>query len=198
MEALTLLKAGKKIKVDRNFVYPPTPMMQVGYGGTQEIIDLTEVPLRKPGDYSPDHNVTLDTLKIVGYSDGICKRIEYVYANPQMNRLFAHLEDGTEEDYKLSIIDLWGSYKGEYIEPVKVILRFYGYVDGVGTQCYSKELKVSTDWSNNQLVDFVLHNERDHLDKDILITLPSGYIIVLKSNTRQSVLTEDHLKTQEE
>lgn len=195
VEILTLLSEGKKLKVNQRFVYPPTPMMNVIHdGGIKDFVELTGIPLSKFGDYSPERKgVVLESLTISGYSDGISKKIEYVYANPQMNRLFAHLEDGTEEDYDWSILDIYSGYQGEYVEPVTIRLEFISYTDGIGKQVQGKEIHVSAEWDDQKVVDFILHNEHEHLDKDLMIVFPGGYTIMLQSDARDKALTEDHL-----
>ena len=195
MEILTLLSEGKKIKVNKRFCYPLTPIMNIVHdGGIKDMVELTGVPLRKFGDYSPERKrVVLEALTISGYGTSISKNIEYVYANPQMNRLFAVLEDGTKEDYDWSILDIYSGYAGEYIEPVTIRLEFISYTDGIGKQVQGKEIQVSAEWDDQKVVDYILHNEHEHLDKDLMIVFPDGYTMMLQSATRDRALTEDHL-----
>lgn len=41
--------------------------------------------------------------------------IEYIYTNPQFNRMFAHLEDGRNVDYDLSFMDIFWNHFIEYV-----------------------------------------------------------------------------------
>lgn len=50
-------------------------------------------------------------------------KIEYIYTNPQFNRMFARLEDGRNVDYKLSFMDIFWNKFIEYVPPKPVKKR---------------------------------------------------------------------------
>lgn len=56
----------------------------------------------------------------IGYQSEKWIRIKYYWCNPQMNRTFAMLEDGTEVDSSISILDLQYSSFIDYIEDINV------------------------------------------------------------------------------
>lgn len=134
-QAYELLKQGKKIKVGMCYVHSDIPIIKLkGQDGkSEDTISMDCISKNKFDTYLVERDVPmLDEVSVVGYGSGAAEKIEYVYANPQMNRLFAVLKDGTTEDYSWNMLNMW-SFEGEY-EPettmVPVEMEFYSnFVD---------------------------------------------------------------------
>ena len=159
-EAYELLKQGKKVQVNMNYVYPSIPTIKLKdfNGKVEGLVKLDCIPETKFGKYTIESDIPLvDEVSVISYSSGKCKKIKYIYANPQMNRLFAVLEDGTEEDFKWSMLDMWWSYEGEYIpetplESVKVKIG----------ECCVYYFNIPKDSSWQQIKDEVLKYLTEH------------------------------------
>lgn len=65
--------------------------------------------------YYEDFNCKNDS----GWSSSLTKwtNVEYIYTNPQFNRMFALLEDGRKVDYELSFMQMFWNTFVEYIPP---------------------------------------------------------------------------------
>lgn len=109
---------GKKLKLKNlNYVYSSIPGIKVvGADGTSDTFDLDCISTGTYDEYLVEKPINhVDSISVVSYTGGNAVPIEYIYANPQMNRLFAHLANGEDVDYDLNILDLScveGEYKG--------------------------------------------------------------------------------------
>ena len=115
---MKMLREGKKLKLKNlNYVYSSIPGIKVvGTDGTSDTFDLDCISTGTYDEYIVEKPINqVDSVSVVSYKVGNSVPIEYIYANPQMNRLFAHLANGEDVDYDLSILDLScveGEYKG--------------------------------------------------------------------------------------
>lgn len=115
---MKMLHEGKKLKLKNlNYVYSSIPGIKVvGTDGTSDTFDLDCISTGTYDEYLVEKPINhVDSISVVSYTGGNAVPIEYIYANPQMNRLFAHLANGEDVDYDLNILDLScveGEYKG--------------------------------------------------------------------------------------
>lgn len=115
---MNMLHEGKKLKLKNlNYVYSSIPGIKVvGADGTSDTFDLDCISTGTYDEYLVEKPINhVDSISVVSYTGGNAVPIEYIYANPQMNRLFAHLANGEDVDYDLNILDLScveGEYKG--------------------------------------------------------------------------------------
>lgn len=72
-------------------------------------VTMENRPIRYSEDYN-DPNVKSWSSTNVKHT-----AIEYIYTNPQFNRMFAHLEDGRDVDYNLSLMDIFWNKFIEYV-----------------------------------------------------------------------------------
>ena len=113
-EAYTLLSGGKKIKVDKRYCYNSIPTIRITGDKGTDMFELDCIGNNTFESYMTERPVgEPEEISVVGYSDGNSSKIVYIKANPQMNVLTAHLEDGNDVGYNLSILDMH-SFKGEY------------------------------------------------------------------------------------
>ena len=100
---------GKKLKIEKlKYVYPSIPSIKVvGLNNVEDTLELDCIPKGEFETYMVEKPVEpLDSVTVTSYRSGDAVPIEYIYANPQMNRLFAHLANGEDVDYSLSILDV--------------------------------------------------------------------------------------------
>ena len=115
---MKMLHEGKKLKLKNlNYVYSSIPGIKVvGADGASDTFDLDCISTGTYDEYLVEKPINhVDSISVVSYTVGNAVPIEYIYANPQMNRLFAHLANGEDVDYDLNILDLScveGEYKG--------------------------------------------------------------------------------------
>lgn len=106
---LDLLSQGKNLKVEGlSYVYRKAPTIKLtGENGVEDHFELSCVSDETFERYLPEKYIdNLTEVAVVGYEAGETVPIEYIYANPQMNKLFAHLSNGHNVDYSLSILDI--------------------------------------------------------------------------------------------
>lgn len=144
-KVMELLKAGKKVKVNRNYTGLQIPMLTLNYSGGRKVsLDLSCCESHNFETYPVDSaGEVLESISVTGYGlTSRCNRIEYIFANGQMNRLFAHLEDGRDVDYDLCILDMWGT-DGEYQpEPTQsVTIEFMPYTISTTSGNYGLAMK---------------------------------------------------------
>lgn len=104
-----MLSQGKKLKVrGLNYLYGKVPTIKLtGENGVEDRFELDCISKGTFDQYLPEKFIdSVAEVAIVSYGVGESVPIEYIYANPQMNRLFAHLSNGHEVDYSLSILDI--------------------------------------------------------------------------------------------
>lgn len=121
------LREGKKLKVRLMYGHPSVPTIKVtSQDGTTDSFDLDCVRNREVEDYEVEKPINqLTTVSVVSYKRGGVTPIQYIYVDPHMKRLFAHLENGKDVPYDLNILDLnrvVGEYKNS---PVKVRAVFF-------------------------------------------------------------------------
>lgn len=100
---------GKRLKIEKlKYVYPSTPYIKVvGLNNEEDTLELDCIPKGEFETYMVEKPVEpLDSVTVTSYKSGDAVPIEYIYANPQMNRLFAHLANGEDVSYSLSILDV--------------------------------------------------------------------------------------------
>lgn len=160
--AYKLLKEGKKIKVNMNFVYPSIPTLTFTSrdGVSSDQFEIDCIPKNEFETYMAEKPVPmLDTVAVTSYRNGEAKKIRYVYANPQMNRLFAVLEDGTTEDFKWSILDLC-SFEGEYIEQDVIRVEFLGFTDLFSVNAIKVDEDSTPEQVHQAVIDYVKYNPK--------------------------------------
>lgn len=113
-EAYTLLSEGKKIKVDKRYCYNSIPTIRITGDKGTDMFELDCIGNNTFESYMTERPVgEPEKISVVDYSGGNGSKIVYIKANPQMSVLTAHLEDGNDVCYNLSILDMY-SFKGEY------------------------------------------------------------------------------------
>ena len=174
-EMMELLRAGKKVAVkDRRYGSSIPTIKVTGTNGNTDNIPLDCCCYNDFDSYMPEQNISsLDTVSVVSYESGKSSLIEYVYANHQMNRLFAHLENGKEVDYDFSVLDVWGAYGGEWKEPEmrEVTLTFFKNYDDLHRKYYTTETQlVPADYRVDEVVDYINENVTSYKGMDIIIS----------------------------
>ena len=193
MEMMELLRAGKKVAIDKRYCEPPIPTIKViGVNGVSDDIPLDCCGKRDYNSYIPEQNISpLEEVKVISYTSGNSQKIEYIYTNPQGNRLYAHLEDGRDVDYDFSVIDVWHAYKGEYVPPKmrEIELVFFKVNDNGHRKYYTTEkLEVAADLRVDEVVDFVASTMICYRGMDIAINFKPddriGYPCFIHHNER--------------
>ena len=181
-QMMKLLKAGKKVKIEHKCytgLQIPTIKLTNELGVTKTL-DLKCCESHKFESYEipPFEGVT--EISVVGYGiTSRCDKIEYIYANPQMNRLFAHLEDGRDVDYDFNILDVaYQSSVEEYEEPQEmreVNLEFFKVAEGNGHRKYyaTEKRQYPSTWRVDEIVDEVEKNEKSYRGMDVYLRFNS-------------------------
>lgn len=181
-QMMKLLKAGKKVKIEhRCYTGLQIPIIKLTNElGATETLELECCESHKFESYEIPLFNGVTEVSVVGYEmTSRCDKIEYIYANPQMNRLFAHLEDGRDVDYNFNILDV--AYQGsieEYEEPQEmreVNLEFFKVEDvGCHRKYYTTESRqYPATWRVDEIVDEVEKNEKSHIGMDIYLRFNS-------------------------
>lgn len=117
-QIVTLLKEGKKLKVEGlNYVYGYIPEIKVvGENGESDCIKLECISDLSYDIYLVEKNIPLlESITLEKYIKGNSIPISYIFSHPYSNQLLkAHLINGEEVDYTLSVFDL-EHITGEYI-----------------------------------------------------------------------------------
>lgn len=197
-EACELLEAGKKVAIHRNY-YTETPKITLtGRDGEVDEFTLDCVPTGKCETYGVEKPINLvDTVSISGYEE-TSQPIKYIYSNPQVNRVIAHLADGSEVPYCFDIIDIVHCYAGEFKTTVNVHLDFLtkSQVAGVKKTVNVMNMNVQSE-EPDEIVDYILHNVHVMPEADIVLTIPGTEgTITISSDTRDQIMTEDYLSGQ--
>jgi hypothetical protein len=123
-------------------------------------------------------------------------KIEYIYSNPQVNQITAHLVNGEEVPYKLDVIDLIHCYAGEYKRTINIQLDFMtnSRISGVKRTVKVMNVNVRTE-EPDEIVDYVLHNIHTMPEADIVLTIPGSGPITISSDVRDSAMTDDYLSS---
>ena len=123
------------------------------------------------------YNEIIDTLKdgkkitklnslfiIIDEKKGKILEVEYIYTNPQFNCMFAKLKNGTEENYNLSILDVYWNHDDiieyEELEEVDFKTAFKAYQN-------DKEVKSFASgryYKKNNRWNLVYHTEEKEID----------------------------------
>lgn len=118
-EIMDLLRQGKKLVCSKEYLFKDIPHICIELKDGSEVkAVLDHVAKGTFGEcklYNGDED-KIQSVSVIGYSTGPNSRIKYIYANKQMDTLYAMLEDGKEVLYPLSILDRW-TVHGEYEEP---------------------------------------------------------------------------------
>lgn len=120
-EIMDLLRQGKKLVCNQNYLFKDIPMIRIEFAdGTIVRSSLNPVAKGTFGECSISSNMYgnhgIKSISVNGYSSSTSIKVKYIYANKQMNTLYAMLEDNHEVLYPLSILDTW-TVTGEYKEP---------------------------------------------------------------------------------
>lgn len=117
------------------------------------------------------------------FQNGASKKIEYVYCNEQMNRMFAHIIGCNEDkDYDLGIIDLWSCYAGEWTPPEYIRFDFYKRPEKnslLGQRLFKREDAMSSDMTKQDVINYLLRADNEYTDYKavsdfVIITFPDG------------------------
>jgi len=182
-ECMGLLRSGKKVIWNRIYTGSPVPTIKVeGENGVSDYFELECVGELKFETYMTEKPVhKLETVSIVSYGNHVYKKIEYVYSNPQMNRTFAHLEDGTDVGYNLSLIDFWSAYGGEYKpevnKPYEFQLVFFKVRESGHRKYYTEETvqvprEIDEVW---KLSDYLRETCDMYKGMDIYVNFPEDF-----------------------
>lgn len=170
---ISLLKQGKKLAVkDLQYSDRAVPTIKIkDIDGDTDVFDLdclatngfdsyiVEEPLGQP-----------DEVSIISYNAPHTTKIEYLYANSQMNCLMAHLEDGREVDYKLSILDVF-HVTGEYLpEPTQVIhLTFFQQASRWNRAVDAKVVEYPKRMPIKEIINRLIKAETTHPEMDMMV-----------------------------
>lgn len=110
MNVRQILLMGDKLEVcDLKYKYPPSPILKVsGIGSdiTDEIV-LECVGRHGLDSYSVEKPIQwVNNIEVVGYADGQSVDIQYVYLDSDTKSTKAHLVNGDDVDYNLSVLDV--------------------------------------------------------------------------------------------
>lgn len=171
---IKLLREGKKVKIhNRNYVGLQVPHIKLQFKCGEENIKLDCCETHEFNNYKVQTGYPIDSISVAGYSvSSKCVKIEYIYANPQMNRLFAHLEDGRDVDYSLCILDIWAVGKEpEVVGTIEATLQFFRLSDQIGNRKMIAEEKRSypENWKIGQILDAIKKYESAYKGAEILV-----------------------------
>lgn len=174
---IRLLREGKKVKINRNYVGSQVPHIKLNFKCGYETIKLDCCETHEFNNYKVHTGYPIDSISVVGYGvTGKCVKIEYIYANSQMNRLFAHLEDGRDVDYSLCILDIWAvGEEPEVVGTTEATLQFFQLSDQIGNRKMIAEEKRSypENWEIGQIIDNIKKYESAYKGADILVNCDS-------------------------
>jgi hypothetical protein len=105
-ELIEALKKGKYIRPvkRKHMISTSAPLLVVKYkDGKEDRIQGDERYFYGGMDIEPTKEV--ESVRIVGYSSSKTYEVAYIYFNPQCNRCFAKLTNGTSTDYSPSLTD---------------------------------------------------------------------------------------------
>lgn len=179
---MKLLRAGKKVKIEHKCytgLQIPTIKLTNELGATKTL-ELKCCGSHKFESYGIPVFNGLTEVSVVSYGmNSRCDKIEYIYANPQMNRLFAHLEDGRDVDYNFSILDvIYQSSVEEYEEPQEmreVNLEFFKVNDESGHRKYyaTEKRQYPATWRVDEIIDEIEKNEKSYKCMDVYLRFNS-------------------------
>ncbi len=195
-ECMDLLKNGKKIVWNQRYVYGQVPMITLlGRNPSQtDSFELDCISKNTFEKYCVETQITdVDEVHVVGYSSRDSSLILYVFANPQMNRTFAQLENGDCVDFKLGLIDFWSAYGGEYAEPIKRTVQltmFKRYDEHYSRKYYTDEIMEVPDdiiemW---ELSEWLKETYKPYKGMDISVNtdnFPNGYPLYIPAESRK-------------
>lgn len=131
-QIIALLKEGKKLKVEGlNYAYRDIPIIKVvGENGESDCIKLECISDLSYDIYLVEKNIPLlESITLEKYIKGNSIPISYIFSHSYSNQLIkAHLINGEEVDYTLSIFDLehiTGEYVPDETQVIHVKLWFF-------------------------------------------------------------------------
>lgn len=176
-QMMELLRAGKKVKVkNRCYTGLQIPHLKLkGTDGTEQSLELVCCESHNHETYTIDNPLNLESISVVAYGmTSRCDEIEYVYSNPQMNRLTAHLKNGKEVDYDFNILSVWSAFDGEWEEPREVTLQFFLVDTDQHRKFYAEEKRqYPASWRVDQIVDEIKRHELHYNGMDIYVSFSS-------------------------
>ena len=191
---MDMLRQGKRVGV-KNLCYSDraVPTIKIkDNNGDCDVFDLDCLATNGFDTYIVEKPLDCpDEVSIISYNASHTTEIEYLYANPQMNRLTAHLIDGREVEYSLNILDIH-HVTGEYLpEPTQTVkLTFFKrYENDDRREFYAEEEAVFP----QRLLAFeveekLIKTEKRCPNMDILVTFPdsdSGYPCYITAEQRK-------------
>lgn len=172
-QMMELLHAGKRVRVkNRCYTGLYVPHLKFADGmGYNETLKLDCCRDHDYGTIKLSKPMKVDSVAVIGYEfTGQADKIEYVYANPQMNRLFAHLENGKDVDYDFDILSVWSAFDGEWEEPRRVTLQFFKVNEDGHRKFYAEEkCEFPIEWRVDQIVDDIKNNETRYKEMDVYL-----------------------------